>query len=42
MIIAKPIIAIILLVPYICTFGAVTFRVEFPDKTEICYDGWAA
>lgn len=40
MIIAKSVIAIVLLVPYICFFGAFTFRVEFPDETEICYDGW--
>lgn len=40
MTIIKPIVSIILIIPYICTLGALTFEVNFPDGTEICYNGW--
>lgn len=40
MTIIKPIVSIILLIPYVSTLGTLTFKVKFPDGTEVCYDGW--
>lgn len=40
MIIAKIIVSILLCFLYICTCGAVSLTVVFPDETEIKYDGW--
>lgn len=37
---AKGIITVLLLIPYVCLIGMFTFSVEFPDGTEICYNGW--
>jgi hypothetical protein len=36
----KYVIIIVLLIPYLCTLGMVTFGVKFPDDTSFCYDGW--
>lgn len=36
----KGFISAILVIPYICMLGAMTFSVEFPDGTEISYNGW--
>lgn len=38
--VAKGIISAILVIPYICLLGAMTFSAEFPDGTEIRYNGW--
>lgn len=38
--IVKPLISIILLIPYICTGCAISMGVTFPDNTEIYYEGW--
>lgn len=38
--IVKPIISIILLIPYILTFGMISFGATFPDGTKIRYNGW--
>jgi len=40
MIIIKPIVSIILLIPYILFFGAFSLGVDFPDNTSIYYNGW--
>lgn len=40
MIIVKPIVSFILLIPYICLLGMFTFEVSFPDGDEITYTGW--
>lgn len=39
--IVKPIIAILLLIPYVCSFGALSIEAHFPDGTSICYEGWS-
>lgn len=38
--IVKCLISVLLLVPYIVTFGMISISVTFPDGTSICYDGW--
>lgn len=38
--ITKSLVSIMLLIPYICCFGMISFGVTFPDGTEIYYDGW--
>lgn len=40
MIIVKPIVSLLLLIPYICLLGMFTFEVTFSDDTWIRYDGW--
>lgn len=37
---AKGLISVLLMIPYICLLGMITFSVEFSDGTEICYNGW--
>lgn len=36
----KGFISVILVIPYICLLGAMTFSAEFTDETEIRYNGW--
>jgi hypothetical protein len=40
MVIVKPIISIILLIPYVLLLGMFSLGATFPDGTEIYYSGW--
>lgn len=38
--IIKNTIAVLLIIPYIICFGAISYGVDFPDGSKIYYDGW--
>lgn len=40
MIIVKMLVSLMLFIPYLCSFGTLTFSCDFPDGTHITYNGW--